>query len=85
MFDKINLFYFAIFIITLSVSIISITMSNPSWALKLDEKNKLVYSWSIILSFSIGIASFFLIIGVLLIKRNKSKKIVSKELEYDPN
>ena len=78
MFDKINLFYFAIFIITLIISIITITMSNPSWALKLDEKNTLVYSWSIILSFSIGIASFFLIIGVLLIKRNKPKKLLAK-------
>lgn len=85
MFDKINLFYFSIFIITLSVSIIAITMANPSWALKLNHKNKLVYSWPIILSFSFGVASFFLIIGVLLIKRNKTKKIVSPELEYDPN
>lgn len=85
MLDKSNLFYFCIFIITLTVTIISITMSNPSWALKLNREKKLVYNWSIILSFSIGISSSILLIGVLLIKKNKSKKIIQPELQYDPN
>ena len=82
---KSNLFYFGVFIITLSVALISVTLSSPSWSLKLDSENNPVYAWGIIFSFSIGVAATALAIAVLIGKRQKKIKITKPELEYDPN
>ena len=81
--EKPLLFYSGVFIIAFTICALILTLTKPSWCMKLDEKNKLVYSWGIILSFCIGIASLFVLLSVLIVKKHSIKK-KNKE-KYDPN
>lgn len=77
------LFYSGVFIITFIICALILTLTKPSWCMKLNHKNKLIYSWGVIISFCTGIASLFVVLSLFMVKKTPSEK---KEKEtYDPN
>ena len=78
------LFYIGVFIITFIICALILTLSKPSWIMKLDHKNELVYSWQLIVSFCTGISAMAVLLSILIVKKVPKDNAKSKEV-FDPN
>lgn len=81
---KSSLFYVGVFVVPFIICALILTLTKPSWIMKLNHKNELVYSWPLIISFCTGISSLSVLLSILIVKKAPKDSKKKKEA-FDPN